>query len=77
MDFHLAHAVLFTHPNNVVCRALKGIVVTDDEELGEALDRDNLLGQAVAAGIVQIGRRLVEEGDVDTGQLVEQSQPYR
>lgn len=65
---------LTTRPHHVVGVSLERVVVADDKELGETPDLQDLLGQVVAPAVVQVGHRLVEEGDVNRRNLAQERQ---
>jgi hypothetical protein len=71
---HPADAVFLDHPHHAVGVPLEGVVVADDKALRDPLDVQDLLGQVVAPVVVQVGRRLVEEGDVDGRDLAQECQ---
>src|SRR5947209_3452942 len=51
---------------------LKGIVVTDDDELIEAAHTADLVGKVHAPELVHVGSGLVEEGDTERREFLEQ-----
>src|SRR5579885_2896626 len=54
---------------------LERIVLADDDELLEAAHAPDLLGEVHASQLVHVLLRLVEEGKVEGGELLEQGQP--
>src|SRR3712207_6153625 len=63
--------------DDVVDRLLEGVVVGDDEELVEVADLPELLREALAPLGVHVDGRLVEEGDADVGELLEEREADR
>ena len=59
---------------DVVDVAFEGVVVGDDDELAEAADGEDLLGEVFAAFGVQVLGGFVEEGDVEVEQVAEEGQ---
>ena len=72
---NLARSVSLLYTDQLLRGLFERVVVADDEELLKAAHTHDLPGQRVAAGIVQIGGRLVKEGDSDIAHLLEQGQP--
>src|SRR4030095_13426624 len=66
-----------TEGNYLIRIPFETVVVADDEEWIEILDAADLLGQIPSSLLVHVGRRLVEERDVDFGKLFQQRQPHR
>src|SRR5687767_11342562 len=72
---HLAVALLvFGDVDDVAGVLFEGVVVTDDDELGEAFDAGDLFGEVGAAFGVEVGRGFVEEGDIYGGHALEEGQ---
>src|SRR5579875_1655970 len=70
-------AVLFAEAHDTVKPLLEGVVMADDDELLKAAHTANLLGQIGAPQFVHILRRLIEEGNIQVGELLEQRQANR
>src|SRR5579875_199597 len=66
--------VYFAQAHQAIKSLLKCIVVADDEELVEAAHTPDLLCQIRAAQEIHVLRRLIEEGDIERGELFEQRQ---
>ena len=63
-----------TQRNDLIRVPFETVIVADDEELVEILDAPDLLRQIPPSFFVHIGRRLVEECDVNFRKLFQQRQ---
>src|SRR4051812_26557796 len=61
---------------DVIYVLFKGVIVRDDEELIEVLHLSDLLCEALAALLIHVDRRLVEEGQAYVGELFEEREAY-
>src|SRR3712207_6104449 len=63
--------------DDVIDGLLEGVVVRDDEELVEVADLADLLGEPLAPLGVHVDGRLVEEGDADVRELLQEGETDR
>src|SRR6266496_4224230 len=67
---------VFFQTHNTIQSLFKGIVMADYDELVETAHATNLLGEVHAPQLIHILGWLIEEGDVEGGELFEQRQAY-
>src|SRR5436305_4216573 len=75
--YQMGHAISFTQTDQTIQTLLKGVIVTDHDELLKASHTTNLIGEIHTAQFVHILCWLVEEGDVECRELFEQGKTDR
>jgi hypothetical protein len=63
--------MLFADANQVFGCLLEGVVVADHEELAESLNVEDLAGERLAPGFIQVAGGFIEEGHVDGAHLAQ------